>query len=249
MSQSNPPGRFCWVVWDGWCPNPTSRSCMVCGPSCSGYCTPWVVGSLDRSCLVFGPGFPYKLCQLSSSNKKLGKCKYSPSVQKNIALMVPDLASKFARMHTSWKGFILHGKENTSSLPESGIALAAPNFLECPNQTASFLGSGDLHTRKYIFLGRCSEPPRYYRVSLTVYNYCQGNYLFPWVHFETAKEMALSLTVNCNRQKMINFLGCSSNRQVNYNFLEGYRIFLGVSTQWNDYKYFRDSHLKKIIIS
>jgi hypothetical protein len=183
MSQSNPPERFCWVVRDGWCPNPTSQSCMVCGPSCSGYYTPWVVGSLDRSCLVFGPCFPYKLYQLSSSNKNLGRCKFSPSIQKNIALMVPDLASKFARMHTSWKGFILHGKENTSSLLESGIALAARNFLECQNQTA----------KERI-------------VSLAVVTWTQGNIYFlavvvnrqgiiefPWQFITTAKEITYFL--------------------------------------------------------
>jgi hypothetical protein len=118
MSQSNPPGRFCWVVRDGWwCPNPTSWSCMDCRPSCSGSCTPWIVRSLDQSYLVFGPGFPYKLCQLSSSNNNSGKCKFSPSIQKNIAIMVPNLASKFARMHTSRQGCVLHGKENTSCKP------------------------------------------------------------------------------------------------------------------------------------
>jgi hypothetical protein len=33
--------------------------------------------------MVFRPGFPYKLGQLSSSNKNLGKLKHPPSVQKN----------------------------------------------------------------------------------------------------------------------------------------------------------------------
>jgi hypothetical protein len=34
--------------------------------------------------MVFGPGFPYKLGQLSSSNKISGKLKLPPSVQKKI---------------------------------------------------------------------------------------------------------------------------------------------------------------------
>jgi hypothetical protein len=43
---------------------------------------PLVVRSIDQSCMVFGPGFPYKLGQLSSSNKISGKLKLPPSVQK-----------------------------------------------------------------------------------------------------------------------------------------------------------------------
>jgi hypothetical protein len=34
--------------------------------------------------MVFGPDFPYKLGQLSSSNKISGKLKLPPSVQKNV---------------------------------------------------------------------------------------------------------------------------------------------------------------------
>jgi hypothetical protein len=47
---------------------------------------PLVVRSVDQSCMVFGPGFPYKLCQLSSSNKISGKLKLPPSVQKIVAI-------------------------------------------------------------------------------------------------------------------------------------------------------------------
>jgi hypothetical protein len=56
---------------------------MVCGPESFGVCCSLVVWSIDQSCMVFGPGFPYKLGQLSSSNKNSGKHKLSPYVKKN----------------------------------------------------------------------------------------------------------------------------------------------------------------------
>jgi hypothetical protein len=63
-SQSNPPE--CLV-------------CVVCGPESFGSSAPLVVRLIDQSYLVFGPDFPYKLGQLSSSHKNSGKHKLSPS--------------------------------------------------------------------------------------------------------------------------------------------------------------------------
>jgi hypothetical protein len=62
-SQSNPPK--CLVVWSA------DRSRL-------GFSAP-LVRSIDQS-YGFGPGFPYKLGQLSSSNKNSGKLLVSPSV-------------------------------------------------------------------------------------------------------------------------------------------------------------------------
>jgi hypothetical protein len=52
----------------------------------SGSSAPFVVRSIDQCCAVFGPGFPYKLGQLSSSNKNSGKHKLSPSVKKKLTI-------------------------------------------------------------------------------------------------------------------------------------------------------------------
>jgi hypothetical protein len=70
-SQSNPPE--CLVVWSA-------------DRGRSGSSAPLVVWSIDQSCMVFGPSFPYKLGQLSSSSKNSGKHKLSPSVKKMILI-------------------------------------------------------------------------------------------------------------------------------------------------------------------
>jgi hypothetical protein len=66
-SQSNPP--MCLDVWSA-------------DRSRSEFSTPLVVLSIGQSCMVFGLDFPYKLSQLSSSDKNSGKHKLSPFVQK-----------------------------------------------------------------------------------------------------------------------------------------------------------------------
>jgi hypothetical protein len=47
----------------------------------------------------------------------------------------------------------------------------------------SFLGGATSHSRKHIFLGGQSKPPRNMEVSLAVSSNLQGNDLFPWVLF------------------------------------------------------------------
>jgi hypothetical protein len=49
--------------------------------------------------MIFGSGFPYKLGQLSSSNKNSGKHKLSPSVQKNIVSFFLIVAYYYAIKH------------------------------------------------------------------------------------------------------------------------------------------------------
>jgi hypothetical protein len=65
--QSNPP--MCLVVWS----SDMSRW---------GFFAPLIVWSIEQSCMVFGPGFPYKRGQLSSSNRNSGKVRLPPSVKK-----------------------------------------------------------------------------------------------------------------------------------------------------------------------
>ena len=71
----------------------------------------------------------------------------------------------------------------------------------------SFLGGATPHSRKHIFLGGLSKPPRDMGISLTVSNHLQGNDSFSWQLFSTAKENT-------------HFLG--SHSKPSSKFLEGY---------------------------
>jgi hypothetical protein len=115
MSQSNPVGHFSWVVqcclmsqsitsklYGMWTRvvQGFSLSFTVNGLELWGWrITSLVVQSSDRSCMVFGPDFPYKVDQLSSSNKNSGKCKILRSVKKCLYSLQFHIRSHLGQRH------------------------------------------------------------------------------------------------------------------------------------------------------
>ena len=99
----------------------------------------------------------------------------------------------------------------------------------------SFLGGASAHSRKHIFLRALSKLPKNIGVSLAVSNHLQGNDSF---------SLSVIISLECYSQplrKIPIFLAVILNRQVKYQFLEGYLISLEVGSQGNAYKYFGDS--------
>jgi hypothetical protein len=72
----------------------------------SGFSAHLVVWSIDQSCMVFRPGFPYKLGQLSSSNKNSGKQSFHGPFKKSFVLVL--------FIQQSWAFSIFFELHNTS---------------------------------------------------------------------------------------------------------------------------------------